>query len=55
MYSARLEVTDRVLSRISQQNGEIEEEEEEEEVNNITRSEVKNSVRLPGKTRIRKI
>lgn len=53
MYSARLEVTDRVLSRISQQNGEI--EEEEEEVNNITRSEVKNSVRLPGKTRIRKI
>lgn len=51
MYSARLEVTDRVLSRISQQNGEI----EEEEVNNITRSEVKNSVRLPGKTRIRKI
>lgn len=54
MYSARLEVTDRVLSRISQQNGEIEEE-EEEEVNNITRSEVKNSVRLPGKTRIRKI
>lgn len=54
MYSARLEVTDRVLSRISQQNGEIEEE-EEEEVNNITRSEVKNSVRLPGKTRITKI
>lgn len=54
MYSARLEVTDRALSRISQQNGEIEEE-EEEEVNNITRSEVKNSVRLPGKTRIRKI
>lgn len=53
MYSARLEVTDRALSRISQQNGEI--EEEEEEVNNITRSEVKNSVRLPGKTRIRKI